>query len=107
MTVPREGERGEGREGGRQDETVATPAAYLHEVGSRESLAHSVDYVDPQVGPFPMAEREPIISPSPTTVVAMPLSCLRAILEYQLTHWRLRVQTRILTRLKHRYIWKC
>lgn len=33
------------------------PAAYPHEVGPRESLAHSVDYVDPQVGPFPVVER--------------------------------------------------
>ncbi|KAL0129000.1 hypothetical protein PUN28_004005 [Cardiocondyla obscurior] len=31
------------------------PSAYLHEVGPRESLAHSVDYVDPQVGLFPTA----------------------------------------------------
>lgn len=54
----RERERGGGeerRKGGWMK--LLLPVAYPYEVGPRESLAHSVDYVDPQVGPFPMAER--------------------------------------------------
>lgn len=43
------------------------PAAYPHEVGPRESLAHSIDYVDPQVGPFTMTERaHNPVAPSPS-----------------------------------------
>lgn len=88
MTAPRELD---GKGGRREGETVAAgiPA---HQLGPPESLAHSVDYVDPQVWSFPMAERahNPAIA---NDVDVVPLGCLRAILD-QLTRRRLRVQTR-------------
>lgn len=78
----REGGEGEGRKEGRMKPLL--PASYP-QVGPRESLAHSVDYVDPQVGSFPMAERahNPAIA---NDAIVVPLDCLRAILKYQLTH---------------------
>jgi len=74
--------RGKGRERGRQDETEGY-GRYLHEIGLRESLAHSVDYVDPQVGPFPMAERSHnlAIADNVGSCPVIALDCFRAILE--------------------------
>lgn len=62
--------KGERKEGGMK---ALLPAVYP-QVGPRESLAHSVDYADPQVGPFPMAERAHNPA-NANDAIAVPLGC--------------------------------